>query len=228
MPGFYPVTADEIMGRAARSVGNDVTLATPIPPRVEAAIALARELGFPLTRDEAPDGRPTCSLPGVGRLLAMLAAACTGRAPRIGEIGSGTGVGAAWMASAMPPGATLVTVELDDARAAAVQRLFGDDPRITVVQGDANDVMPRHAPFDLLFVDGGIPATAGDTLVELVRIGGQLVVDDVTPTRRLDAASPFQSNDPKRALFFASPRLQSVEIVLPDLENAAFVATRVI
>jgi predicted O-methyltransferase YrrM len=193
------------------------------PVRVERAIALAQELGFPLRREDAPDGRPTCSLPGVGRLLAMLAAACPSGA-RIGETGAGTGVGAAWIASAMPPDATLVTVELDDTRARAVQALFADDERVTVVPGDANDVIPDHAPFDLLFVDGGIRST--DDLVELVRVGGQLVVDDVSPTRRLDAASPFQSNDPKRALFFGSPRLQSVEIVLPDLENAAFVGTR--
>jgi hypothetical protein len=63
-------------------------------------------------------------------------------------------------------------------------------------------------------------------VVDYVRIGGMLAVDDVTPTARLDAASPFHANDAKRSLFFGSPRLQSVEIVFPDLENAAFVGTR--
>jgi predicted O-methyltransferase YrrM len=187
------------------------------------AIALARRLGFPLTRAEAPDGRPTCCLPGVGRLLATLAAACTDGA-RIGEIGTGTGFGAAWIASAMPADAKLVTIELDDARASAVAELFAGDDRVTVVHGDAAVEVPQRAPFDLLFVDGGMPLT--EPVVEYVRVGGQLVVDDVTPTLRLDAASPFQTNDAKRELFFGSPRLQSVEVVLPDLENAAFVGTR--
>ena len=46
------------------------------------------------------------------RLLAVLA---SGRpSGRFAEIGTGTGVGSAWIASAMGPEATLVTVELDD------------------------------------------------------------------------------------------------------------------
>jgi predicted O-methyltransferase YrrM len=193
------------------------------PPRAQEAVRLARELRFPLTRAEAPAGGPTCCLPGVGRLLATLAAARTGGA-RLGEIGTGTGFGAAWIASAMPADATLVTIELDDERAAAAQRLFAADDRVDVVHGDAAVEVPTRAPFDLLFVDGGLPIS--EAIVEYVRVGGQLVVDDVTPTRLLDAASPFQSNDAKRDLFFGSPRLQSIEVVLPDLENAAFVGTR--
>jgi len=194
------------------------------PPLAQQAVALARGLGFPLTRAEAPDGRPTCCLPGVGRLLAVLAAACP-RGARIGEVGSGTGFGAAWIASAMPSDATLLTVELDDQRALAVQQLFASERRVEVVHGDANDVIPRAAPFDLLFVDGGIPVS--DAVVDFVHVGAHIVVDDVTPTLRLSSASPFQTNDAKRALFFGSPRLQSIEVVLPDLENAAFLGTRV-
>jgi predicted O-methyltransferase YrrM len=197
---------------------------TTYPPRVQRAIALARELGFPLTRADSLDGGPTCSLPGVGRLLAVLAAACTGGA-RIGEIGAGTGVGAAWIASAMPADATLLTVEFDEPRARAAQQLFADDERVTVVHGDANEVIPGEAPFDLLFVDGGI--SSAEVVVDLVKIGGQVVVDDVTPTLKLATAMSYQTNDAKRALFFGSPRLQSVEVVLPDLENAAFVGTRI-
>src|SRR5689334_13585141 len=126
--------------------------ASTYPSKVRAAIALAHQLGFPLTRADAEGGEPTCSLPGTGRLLATLAAACAGG--RIGEIGAGTGVGAAWIASAMPDDATLVTVELDDERASAVTQLFADDPRVTVLCGDANELIPREAPFDLLFIDG--------------------------------------------------------------------------
>jgi predicted O-methyltransferase YrrM len=214
------------MGRAARSPGHNVILVdapAPMPPKAARAIELARELGFPLTRSEATGTEPSCSLPDVGRLLAMLAAA-TPNGARIAEIGSGAGLGAAWIASAMPAGATLLTVELDDARAHAVQQLFADDARVTVVHGDANEVIPAAAPFDLLFVDGGLPV--GDAVVDLVRVGGQVVVDDVTPTVKLDAAAPYQTNDAKRALFFGNPRLQSVEVVLPDLDNAAFVGTR--
>ena len=41
------------------------------PPLVVQARALARQVGFALTREEAGDGAsPSCCLPGVGRILA--------------------------------------------------------------------------------------------------------------------------------------------------------------
>jgi predicted O-methyltransferase YrrM len=197
------------------------------PPLVERARTLAREMGFPLTRQEsaAGNGGPSASLPGVGRFLAVLAAGCHGG--RIGEIGTGTGVGAAWMASAMPPDCTLTTVEIDGPRAAAAARLLAADERVTVLSGDARALLSTHAPFDLLFADGGWRDPDGlGTLVDMVRVGGQLVMDDVTPLRRLPPDSPLRSGDVKRELFFGDPRLCSVEVVLPDLENSLLAGTR--
>jgi predicted O-methyltransferase YrrM len=97
-----------------------------IPPLVEQARAVARRIGFPLTRQEAGPDRPSACLPGVGRFLAVLAAGC--RAGRIGEIGTGAGVGAAWMASAMPADCVLITAEIDPRLAAAASRLLAADP----------------------------------------------------------------------------------------------------
>jgi hypothetical protein len=51
---------------------------TELPPLVERANALARETGFPLTRQEAAPGIASACLPGVGRFLAVLAAGCRG------------------------------------------------------------------------------------------------------------------------------------------------------
>ena len=197
------------------------------PPLVEQARTLAREMGFPLTRQEsaAGNGGPSASLPGVGQFLAVLAAGCHGG--RIGEIGTGTGVAAAWMASVMPPDCTLVTVEIDGPRAAAAAGLLAADGRVTVLSGDARALLGPHAPFDLLFADGGWRDPAGlGTLVDLVRVGGQLVMDDVTPLRRLPPDSPLRSGDVKRELLFGDPRLCSAEVVLPDLENSLLVGTR--
>jgi predicted O-methyltransferase YrrM len=198
------------------------------PPLVEQARTIARDMGFPLTRQEsaAGNGAPSASLPGAGRFLAVLAAGCPGG--RIGEIGTGTGVGAAWMASVMPPDCTLVTVEIDGPRAAAAARLLAADDRVTVLSGDARALLGPHAPFDLLFADGGWRDPAGlGTLVDLVRVGGHLVMDDVTPLRRLPPDSPLRSGDVKRGLFFGDPRLCSVEVVLPDLENSLLAGTRI-
>jgi len=193
-----------------------------IPPLVRRAQTLARELGFPLAGGGAGS---SASLPDTGRFLAVLAAGCHGG--RIGEIGTGAGIGAAWLASAMPDSCGLVTVEVDGRLASAAAGLLRDDPRVRVLAGDAAAVLPGYAPFDLLFADGPWRDPGGPaTLVDLLRIGGRLVLDDVTPLAVLPPDSPLWAHDPKRDLF-ASPRLVSTEVVLPDLRHALLAGTRV-
>jgi predicted O-methyltransferase YrrM len=188
-----------------------------LPPLVQRAYDAARRVGFPLTRAESTGSGYAC-LPDTGRFLAMLAAGCS----RIGEMGTGTGIGTAWMASAMPAECTLVTAEIDEKRAAAAREVFADDPRVTVVTGDGFGTISLGGPYDLLFSDGG----GGQAdLVDLLTIGGRMVMDDVTPVQLLAEDSPFRTNDPKRA-FFANPRLVSTEVVLPDLRNALLAGTR--
>jgi predicted O-methyltransferase YrrM len=186
------------------------------PPLVGRALEVAVEVGMPLTRDGSG---PSCCLPGVGRFLAVLAAGCVGGL--IGEMGTGVGVGAAWMVSAMPADCRLVTVEQDPIRVAAARRVFADQERVEVIHGDSYDELARRAPFDLVFADGG----PSDRVVELLRMGGRLVFDDVTPIEILPADSPYRENDPKRQLFTDS-RLVATEVVLPDLRNSLLVGTR--
>jgi predicted O-methyltransferase YrrM len=196
------------------------------PPLVARARALARQAGFPLTREEAGPDRPSACLPGVGRFLAMLAAGCAGG--RIGELGTGAGVGSAWMAGAMPADCTLITAEIDERLAALARDLLQDDPRVTVITGDALGVMSSGGPFDLIFADSGVRDEADfAALVSLLRIGGRVVMDDLTPQRALPAASPLLTDDLKRR-FFTHPGLVATEIVLPDLENSLLAGTRAI
>src|SRR5579863_8815811 len=128
------------------------------PPLVMRAQAAARQAGFPLTREEAGPGRPSACLPGVGRFLTVLAAGCAGG--RIGELGTGAGIGAGWMASAMPADCVLITVEVDEALASAARELFAADSRVEVLKGDALGVIPGRGPFDLLFADSGVRDSA--------------------------------------------------------------------
>jgi predicted O-methyltransferase YrrM len=127
------------------------------------------------------------SIPEVGRLLAALVASHP--RGRIAEVGTGVGVGSAWIIDAMGPEAVFVTVERDADRSAAAKRLFEDQPNVNVVQGDWHEVLPPEAPFDLLFFDGGawkrLPASdvANESrqALELVSPGGMIVIDDLTP-----------------------------------------------
>lgn len=197
------------------------------PPLVARANEVARQIGFPLTREEAGpgNGRPSACLPGVGRLLAVLAAGCHGG--RIGEIGSGVGVGSAWLASAMPRDCLLVTVELDEKLAVRAAKLLARDHRVRVLTGDGHEIMKQNSPFDLLFADGGgQDRERYAALVDLLRVGGQIVMDDVTPLAMREQPDAAGTADIKREFFFGESRLISTEMVLPDLRNSLLIGTR--
>src|SRR5258708_13111313 len=110
------------------------------PPLVGRGRALACQVGFPLSREEAGFVGPSASLPGVGRFLAMLAAGCIGG--RIGELGTGVGIGTAWIASAMPADCTLITAEIDQQLASAARELLADDPPPQALTPEALSLLP--------------------------------------------------------------------------------------
>jgi caffeoyl-CoA O-methyltransferase len=89
------------------------------------------------------------------RLLEVLIVA--GGARRVLEIGTFTGVGALTMAAALPADGQLVTLEIDEERAAVARRFFeqgGLAERIEVVVGPALQSMARlQGPFDLVWID---------------------------------------------------------------------------
>ena len=195
------------------------------PALVDHAYQVARQEGFPLTAQEAGPSRPSACLPGVGQFLAMMAAGCHGGT--IAELGTGAGIGAAWIASAMPADCSLVTAELEPGLAAAAAQLLAADARIRVLAGDANVLLPPHAPFDLIFADSGVRDRAAfDALARLLRPGGRIVMDDVTPVLALPPDSPLRESDVKRELFAGHGGLTWTEVVLPDLANSLLVGTR--
>jgi predicted O-methyltransferase YrrM len=202
-----------------------MTVVTTTPPLVEQAYAAARRVGFPVSRDGPGRGRGSASLPGTGRFLAMLAAGCHGG--RIAELGTGAGIGTAWMAGAMPADCMLVTAEIDPVRADAAAGLLAADPRVRVVTGDWASVLPPLAPYDLIFADSGVrDAETFGGLVGMLRPGGRIVMDDLTPVQLLAADSPLRQSDLKRELFAGESRLTCAEVVLPDLANSLLVGTR--
>ncbi len=185
----------------------------------------ARAVGFSLTRQEAGTGVPSASLPGAGRLLGVLAASCHGGL--IAELGTGVGIGSAWMAGAMPADCTLVTIEIDLARAAVATSVLGDDPRVQVLTGDWESLLPPLAPFDLIFADSGIrDQQQFGMLVAMLRPGAHIAMDDVTPVAALSPDSPLRERDSKRELFSRDHRLLTTEVVLPDLRNSLLVGAR--
>ena len=136
------------------------------------------------------------------------------------EIGTGTGVGAAWIVSALGPQTPFFTAELDEERAAAATALFADDPNVHVLAGDWRELLPPEAPFDLVFFDAAKqlrPQEDGRLVVGLLAPGGIAVLDDLTPGR--------EGSDPVRDFWLGHPELTAVEL-LTTAENATIVGVR--
>jgi predicted O-methyltransferase YrrM len=184
---------------------------TDLPPLVTKAVNLARQEGF----------ENSCR-PEHGRLLFALASG----AETIGETGTGCGVGLAWLTSGARPGTRLVSVELDPERAAVSAELFKGLPQVTVIHGDWREIH-REAPFDLLVLDGGAHGKAGGAPADpeiLLRPGGTLVIDDLTPAKEWPPRFAGEV-DAARMHWLTHPGLDAAELRLaPDL--AALVATR--
>lgn len=142
-----------------------------VPERVRAAEALSQQLGFSMSCD-----------PGAGALLSVLAAAVPADG-RVLELGTGAGVGLAWIVDGLGGRADVevVSVELDPVVGAAVASI--DRPEFVAVEvGNGLDFITEPAAWDLIFADaqGGKWEGLADTIRSL-RPGGILLVDDMTP-----------------------------------------------
>lgn len=177
------------------------------PPLVERALALAAARGF----------RRSCS-PEVGALLHVLAS--RRGILRAAEIGTGCGVGAAWIVSALAPGVPFFTAELDPGQAAATRELFAADEAVSILMGDWRETLPPEAPFDFLFLDAAKqrPDLDGEAAVALLTPGATIVLDDLTPGRA--------GADPVRDFWLAHPSLVATELLVTP-ESAAIVAVKV-
>ena len=154
------------------------------------------------------------SLPEVQRLLTVLAVG-----KRCAEVGTAFGAGAAAIAATAR---SLLTVEIDPARAAAARRRLASCDNAELLIGDYRELLPTRGPFELLFFDGGgwkaeQPAAALAWAAELLALGGLLVIDDMTPNR--------PDPDPLRAALRDSDAFVSVE-VLTTPETAAIIASK--
>ncbi|BEL02591.1 hypothetical protein Q0Z83_007820 [Actinoplanes sichuanensis] len=154
----------------------NASLSQAVPDLVARAEERAGRLGFGMS----------CEAP-VGRLLSVLAAAVPAGG-RILELGTGAGIGTAWLAAGLTgrDDVTLTTVELDPALVAA----FHDAPWPSwteILEGDATALLPGLGRFDLIFAD----AVAGkwtdlDLTLNALAPGGVLIVDDMDLSRYTD------------------------------------------
>jgi predicted O-methyltransferase YrrM len=183
-----------------------------LPALVAAATDRARSAGF----------RLSCE-PAVGQLLAVLAAHLPAGA-RVLELGTGAGVGTAWIACGLLPrtDVTVSTIEKDPQTAALAAR--GVWPQFVDLRvGDALDLHGEAGAFDLIFADAqGGKWTGLDRTIAALRPHGLLVVDDMTATPEWTAEQYAKQADVRQALL-TSPLLTSVEL---DHGSGVILATR--
>ena len=106
-----------------------------------------------IQRDTAELGFTMASEPKTGALLAALAASKPGG--RLLELGTGTGLGAAWLLAGMDAAARLDTVDRDAAVVAVARRHLASDTRVTFHVMDGAKFLDQAAPgqYDLIYAD---------------------------------------------------------------------------
>jgi predicted O-methyltransferase YrrM len=172
-----------------------------LPDAVARATEVARQAGFTMSCD-----------PETGAFLAVLAAAVPAGG-RILELGTGSGVGTAWIAHgvAARTDVEVVTVDIDPRAAERAGRLSWPS-HVRFVTGDAVEVTAAEGTFDLVFADAqGGKWTGLDVTIAALRPGGQLLVDDMTPPSFADARQEEKTAEVSGALL-GHPELVSVAI----------------
>jgi len=134
-----------------------------------------------IRRDTHGIGFKMASEPQTGSLLQALTASKPNG--RFLELGTGTGVGTAWLLAGMDAASRLDSVESDTQVLAVAQRHLGHDPRVTFHLADAARFLARpQLPFDFIFADTWVGKfTHLHLALSLLRVGGIYLVDDLLP-----------------------------------------------
>lgn len=150
----------------------DTTNLNP-PPAVNDLVQAAQALNFTLSSDLL-----------TGALLRTLVASKPGG--EILELGTGVGMGTAWLLAGMDRTAFLTTVDKNEQTSAVARELFKADPRITFQLMDGTAFIQacnkQQRKFDLIFADihpGKFEAL--DETLALLKKGGLYIVDDLNP-----------------------------------------------
>lgn len=133
-----------------------------------------------IMRDTEGIGFSMGSEPLTGTVLRALAASKPGG--RLLELGTGTGIGTAWLLAGMDESSRLESVDTDPEAQEIARRHLGDDRRITFHLKDAATFLEEPHPhgFDLIFADawpGKFPQR--DLALSHLRLGGIYVIDDL-------------------------------------------------
>lgn len=170
--------------------GDRTGAVSELPPFVREARASASQSAFEYSCDDR-----------VGRLLAVLAASVP-PGGRVLELGTGAGVGTAWIVHGLRDRSDVevVTIEMDPNIAATFAR-HPWPAFVCPLVGDAVEMVSSLGQFDLIFADAqGGKWERLDLTVDALRAGGYLLVDDMTPCESWEAEQVTKQSQVRRAL----------------------------
>jgi predicted O-methyltransferase YrrM len=146
---------------------NDIN---DIPPALAAIQSDTDSIGFKLASE-----------PKTGSLLRALAASKPGG--RFLELGTGTGVGTAWLLAGMDSRSRLISIDSDSPVQAVAKRNLGQDTRVTFQLGDGAAFLETTTEkFDLIYADAWPGKfTHLDRTLSLLNNGGIYFIDDLLP-----------------------------------------------
>ncbi|MGH9370344.1 MAG: O-methyltransferase [Vicinamibacterales bacterium] len=153
-----------------RDTMNDLEIVNT-PAALEAIDSDTRQLGFSMASE-----------PRTGAFLRALAASKP--AGRLLELGTGTGVGTAWLLAGMDAGSRLDSVDNDPDVVRIARRHLGADSRVTFHLADGGEFLTGLVPrqFDLIYADAWPGKFSHlDQALALLRVGGVYLIDDLLP-----------------------------------------------
>jgi predicted O-methyltransferase YrrM len=162
----------------------------PLDPVLAEMLRTGRSEGVPIVQ------------PAVGRLLRVLVTAMAPK--RVIEVGTAIGFSTLWMATALPPGGRIDTIDPDRARTDRARRYWlraGVTDRIRVINEPALRVLPRLEPgIEFAFIDA-LKTEYGaylDALLPKMAPGGMIAVDNLTWSGRIAAGEHDSDTDALR------------------------------
>lgn len=172
-----------------------------VPPLVAAAETKAEEHGFDYSCQR-----------GVGELLSFLATT-TPPGGRILELGTGFGVGLAWILTGLGSrtDVKVATIERDAERVASLTE--ADLPaHASIVEGDIEALLPSLGQFDLIFADAEAGKWTGlELTIAALAPRALLLVDDMDISH-YDSSRDRSTVEVVRKALMTDPRLVAVEL----------------
>ena len=141
------------------------------PQIIDSIVTETQALGFPMASEDE-----------TGQLLRTLASSKNGG--RLLELGTGTGIGTAWILDGMDAKSSLVTIDNEAKVLKVARRFLQADSRVTILEEDGARFIERMAGqrFDFIFADTwpGKFTHLEETLA-LLAPGGLYIIDDLLP-----------------------------------------------